>query len=106
MAEKKYPFSVQKHAHDIEFRKNRVWCILRDIECGNIQWDEDMYEGLYAHYNALQDLLDAVVFGGNGRVAYLTGKQIALAKDCVAWASSTRADSLIAAGKTEYLKYC
>ena len=36
---KLYPFSVQKHAHDIEFRKNRVWNTLRDMESGEVPWD-------------------------------------------------------------------
>lgn len=106
MAEKKYPFSVQKQAHDIEFRKNRVWCILRDMESGEIQWDEQMYDSLQAHLEDLRDLLDAILFGGDGRIVYLTGKQIGLAKDCVAWASDVRANTLIANGKTEYLPYC
>ena len=106
MSEKKYPFSVQKHAHDIEFRKNRVWCFIRDMETGDAPWDDKMYDGLRAHLDDLEELLEAVLFGGDGRVAYLTGKQIGLAKDCVAWASGVRANSLIENGKLEYLKYC
>jgi len=106
MAEKKYPFSVQKHAHDIEFRKNRVWCYLREMECGETPWDEGMYEGLSAHLQDLRELLDCILFDGDGRIVYLTGKQIGLAKDCIAWASGVRANTLIANGKTEWLKYC
>lgn len=106
MAEKKYPFSVQKHAHDIEFRKNRVWLILREMESGDIPWDERQYDMLQDHMEELEALLDAVLFGGDGRIVYLTGKQIGLAKDCIAWASGVRANSLIEAGKTEWLKYC
>lgn len=104
--EKKYPFSVQKHAHDIEFRMNRVWIILREMEQGDIQWDEKMYDNLTAHMEELQELLDAVMYNGDGRIAYLTGKQIGLAKDCIAWASDVRANTLIKNGKTEYLLYC
>lgn len=61
MAEKKYPFSVQKHAHDIEFRKNRVWITLRDMESGDIQWDEKTYDMLQAHMEELEELLDAIL---------------------------------------------
>ena len=39
------------------------------------------------------------------RIAYLTGPQIGLAKECVVWADSQRAASLVTAGKSEYLKY-
>lgn len=106
MAEKKYPFSVQKHAHDIEFRKNRVWCYLREMETGDAPWDDKMYDGLQAHLEDLCELLDAVLSSRDGRIAYLTGKQIGLAKDCIAWASGVRANTLIANGKTEWLKYC
>ena len=106
MAEKKYPFSVQKHAHDIEFRKNRVWCYLREMETGDAPFDKKMYDGLQAHLEDLVELLDVVMYGGDGRVVYLTGKQIGLAKDCVAWASGVRANALIENSKTEYLKYC
>ena len=106
MAEKKYPFSVQKHAHDIEFRKNRVWNTLRDMESGDIAWDEKQYDMLLDHLDQLRDLLDAVMNSRDGRIAYLTGKQIALAKDCIAWASGVRANTLIKNGKTEWLPYC
>ena len=106
MAEKKYPFSVQKHAHDIEYRKNKIWIAMRDMESGEIPWDENQYDKMERELDELSDLLDAVLFGGNGRIAYLTGKQIGLAKECVAWASCSRADILIENGKTEYLKYC
>lgn len=106
MADKKYPFSVQKHAHDIEYRKNKVWNTLRDMESGEIPWDDKEYDRLQDLLDQLRGLLDVVQFGGNGYVVYLTGKQIGLAKECVAWASESRANSLIAAGKAQYLKYC
>jgi len=104
--QKLYPFSVQKHAHDIEFRKNRVFCEMRDIEMGEAEADEATYNQICDLYDALTDLLQAVMNSRDGRVAYLTGKQIGLAKECVAWASNTRANSLIKAGKTQYLQYC
>lgn len=104
--QKLYPFSVQKHAHDIEYRKNRVWLTMRDMESGEIPWDDAQYDKLESELEALRDLYDAVIFGGNGRIAYLTGKQIGLAKECVAWASNSRASHLVEAGKTQYLQYC
>lgn len=107
MAEAKYyPFSVQKHAHSIEYRRNRVFCEMRDMEYGETPWNEKQYDQLCELHDQLTDLLEAVLNSRDGRIAYLTGKQIGLAKETVAWASNSRAESLIRAGKTQYLQYC
>lgn len=103
---KLYPFSTQKHAHDIEFRRNRVFNILSEVESGEVQMSNDDYDKLRTEHEALTELLEAVLNSMDGRVCYLTGKQLALAKECVAWARNARADTLIANGKPEYLKYC
>lgn len=103
---KLYPFSVQKHAHDIEFRINRVFCQIHDECCGETSMSEQEYQQLINLYDRLTDLLDAVLYNSrDGKVVYLTGPQIGLAKETVIWASNTRANSLIEAGKTQYLKY-
>lgn len=104
--QKLYPFSVQKHAHDIEYRKNRLYCEICDIREGEIEADADTLDRIYAQYEEVTELLEAVLNSRDGRVAYLTGEQIGLAKQCVAWASNRRADSLIKAGKYQYLQYC
>ena len=106
MKEKLYPFSTQKHAHSIEFRRNRIYCEMHDMELGVIPWNIKKYDAMDKMYDQLTDLLDAILYSGDGRVAWLTGKQIALAKETVAWASNERARSLIEAGKHEYLQYC
>lgn len=104
MESKLYPFSVQKHAHSIEFRRNRAFCDMCEAEERNATSAEiGKLEDLY---DALTDLLLAVMDSRDGRIAYLTGKQIGLAKETVEWASNSRAESLIARGKTEYLQYC
>lgn len=103
---KRYPLSVQKHAHDIEFRRNRVRNIMSDMESGEIAWSGGEYDRLERGHGALTELLLAVLNSRDGRIAYLTGPQIGLAKECVTWASNIRANSLIAAGKTEYLNFC
>ena len=104
--QKLYPFSVQKHAHDIEYRKNRLFCEMRDIDMGEVQADAATYNRIVKQYEAVTELLEAVLNSRDGRVAYLNGAQIGLAKECVAWASNRRADSLIKAGKYQYLRYC
>ena len=106
MKTKLYPFSAQKYAHSIEFRRNRVFNEMRDMESGETPWDSKNYDAMNELHEQLTELLSEVMFSGDGRVAWLTGKQIALAKETVAWASNARASSLIEAGKTEYLQYC
>lgn len=104
---KLYPFSVQKHAHSIELCYNHVKNTMADMEAGEIPMDA-------ARYDRLADFLDEQLLplymemfdSRDGRLVYLTGPQIALAKKIVAWASERRAASLIRAGKDEYLQYC
>lgn len=89
--EKTYPFSKEKHAHDIEFFRNRLMNVMNEMESGEIP----MNARLYNYYDALKpqvdDLLDAILFTGDARIARLTGKQWALAQKCVAWACEERA---------------
>ena len=108
MATKTYPFSVQKHAHDIEFYRNRLFNTMRGMESGEISMDSKRYERICDMYEGpLEELIDAVRFNtSDGIVAYLTGSQIALAKKIVMWASETRANSCIEAGRFDLVKYC
>ena len=104
--EKLYPFSTAKHAHDIEFYSNRISNIMSEMESGEIPYDKERYNRLYdMKYGPLEDLMRQM-YGACGRVIYLNGKQIALAKRIVAWASNTRAESCIANGRPDLVKYC
>ena len=107
MATKTYPFSVQKHAHDIEYYHNHLYNTMYDMRNGDIPWDEKRFDRMEAMYEGpLQELYEAMFSSRDGRVVYLTGEQIALAKKIVFWASESRANHLIEAGKLDYLKYC
>jgi len=89
---KLYPFSAQKHAHDIEFMRNRTRNIMSDMESGEITMDGAKYDYLETRFDALTDLLEAIIGTcRDGRIAYLTGKQIGLAKEAVVWATEQRA---------------
>ena len=104
--EKRYPFSTAKHAHDIEFYHNRISNIMSEMESGEIPFDRARDERLYdMRYGPLEELMNAMC-GACGQVIYLTGKQIGLAKKIVAWASNTRAESCIARGRYDLVKYC
>lgn len=105
--EKTYPFSVAKHAHDIEFFHNRLYNIMRDMEDGETPMNNELHDKICdLYYGDLQELYLKMFDSRDGRVVFLTGKQIGLAKQIVLWASNSRASSLIKAGKYEFLQYC
>ena len=88
---KLYPFSAHKHAHDIEFRKNRIANEVHDMEIGLTEWNDVWYERAQELLDNLRDLLSAVLGScRDGRIAYITGPQIALAKETVLWAAEQR----------------
>lgn len=103
--EKTYPFSAQKHMHDIEYYYNHCNNVLSDMLSGEIPYDSKRFDEISDMLeNQLKELYAAMFCGCP--VVYLTGKQIGLAKRIIAWASERRAGHLIARGKTEYLQYC
>ena len=106
--EKLYPFSVQKHGHSIEYYRNHLYCTLRSMECGEVPMDEKRYEAIRDMYDSelFNSLYEEMFNSRDGRVVYLTGKQLGLAKKIVMWASESRAKHLIEAGKYDYLQYC
>lgn len=107
MKEKMYPFSIAKHAHDIEFYYNKLYNTMRDMESGEIPMDEKEYESIYNFYHGeLQELYEMMFNSRDGRIVYLTGKQIGLAKQVVQWASNTRYNTQIAHGNYKNLQYC
>lgn len=104
MKQKLYPFSLQKHAHDIEFRKNRIWCEMRDMEMGDVPWNDALYDKMSTLLDELRDLLTAVLNSRDGRISYLTGQQIGLAKETVLWATSVREESMAKAQEKREIK--
>ncbi len=104
---KTYPFSVRKHAHDIEFYRNRLFITMHDMESGEIPWDDDRYDRIHdMYYGPLEDLSNMMFSSRDGITVQLTGSQIALAKRIVIWASETRANSCIERGRLDLLQYC
>lgn len=107
MSSKLYPFSVRKHAHDIEYYHNHLYNVMRGMESGEIPMDADRYDRISdMYYGELQELYAMMFNSRDGYTVLLTGKQIGLAKQIVLWASDSRANHLIASGKTQYLQYC
>ena len=80
---------------------------MRDMEDGEIPYDEKRFDRIEEmYYGPLAELYDAVTSSRDGRVAMLTGPQIALAKQIVIWASETRAATCIEHGRLNNLQYC
>lgn len=99
---KKYPFSIAKHGHDIEFRINRIKNIRDDMRDAGTMTDELEERA----DNVLEALYEILSYYPEGGVVWLPGKLYGIAKETAIWASETRAATLIAHGKTEYLQYC
>lgn len=96
---KLYPFSARKHAHDIEFRRNRCANELDDLLNGiglettrtKFRTHLERVEALDKMQADLTDLLAAVLGSMDDRqVAWLTGPQLALAKETALWAAEQR----------------
>ncbi len=101
--DKRYPFSIQKHGHDIEFYNNRLHNIMGAMRNGEMPYDEIRYNRIEKMcYGELSDLMDALHGFTDGKTVYLTGQQIELAKRIVAWAYNERLNRC----KPEYQKYC
>lgn len=85
--EKRYPFSLRKHAHDLAFRRHRAMNELSDKF-----FNHTLKDGEEARYQKLIDDIGGIMDyfpDGNG-IIWLTGKEYGLAKESVAWAESMR----------------
>lgn len=84
--EKRYPFNMNKHQHDIFFRYNRA----------RNEFDDKLYDRNYHitdaeidKYEKLIGELESLLDYGCG-IVYLTGKEWALANETANWASMMR----------------
>ena len=79
---KRYPFSAQKHAHDIELAYNTLRARIGGENDDPRDW---------AMFNKVRGLYLAVIDSCDGKTAWLTGKQYGDAKEIIAWAAERRA---------------
>lgn len=86
MAEKMYRFSGTKHAHDIEFRRNRVYIERHDMEMGDTPWNDATYDKMTELYDQLTELMLYMHEG----VCMIPGRLYGLASETVAWAGMKR----------------
>lgn len=98
--ERKYYFSAAKHAHDIDYYDNRLSNLVHeayyedDESAGVIlakKYGDDFIDALDDfRRNQLYNLWSAINFNSNGKISMLTGPEIGLAKEVVAWADGQR----------------
>lgn len=100
--EKMYPFSFQKHGHDIEFRINRLYLSLRDMEDHETPWDDKAYDQMVAEKESLEEALGYC----DGPVSFIPGRLYGAVKDAIFWAGNTRAQTAIEHGRYRDLMYC
>ena len=87
---KKYPFNARKYAHDIEYRRDAVFCQLHDVE-NDLSADDKLVCQLARLYGDLTDILLDIKGGMDARgIVFLTGAQIGLAKETILWAGCRR----------------
>lgn len=83
-----YPFNVYKYAHDIEFIRNRCFNEIMCFERGTAEISKLQYDCLVNLLALLDDLRTNIC--GCPTIVWLSGKQFALAKECVCWAATQR----------------
>ena len=86
--QKLYPFSMTKHAHDIEFAKNRTFNLAHDLWMAGDAEAAERMDDLHDKYTAL--LCAVMDSSRDGRISWLTGPQLSLAKELVLWADNER----------------
>ena len=88
---KLYPFSLTKHAHDIEFRYNR----LKNLECDYFAGEIELTN---AEFNKMEEELELVTKAyetilntfSDGRIVWVDGETLGILKECVLWAETER----------------
>lgn len=91
---KLYPFSLEKNAHNVEFRYNRISCVLDDMYMGEIEATSEEIDKLEAEKEKVFEVYN-MMFGAGSSIIWLTGKQYNVARECVIWATETRAETQI-----------
>ncbi len=89
MTQKLYPFNAERNAHDIAFRRNRAMNEMSDKEANGTLTDKERRE--YERFiEESGNILEKCVFRDYRGIVWLTGKEIGMAKECMAWASVMR----------------
>ena len=98
-----YYFSFAKHAHDIQFRINRLQNTLDDAWYGNIKLSGEQVEKMEKEIEDLNEVLNC----WDGRPASkIPANLYGVAQNAVTWARETRSASCVLNGRSDLLEYC
>lgn len=98
---KLYPFSTEKNQHNFELISNVAANIMRDMENGDVPYDEKEYDRLWNLREKAQKY-----FGLELPVAWIPYPMLAEAKELAATAIEHRTNACIEAGRLDLVKYC
>ena len=82
MATKLYPFSMRKHAHDLE--------LVRNVLFNHYICNEEVSELMRHWAEDRREKLGNILLKSNGIVAWLTGEEYGLANKAISWATNFR----------------
>jgi len=87
MNKKRYPFSMRKYGHNIEYAYNHQWLICREMEDHEREWDDKAFDYL--------DRLSEVYANAMGHAIYMaTGEEYGILKEASVWADMKRAGEI------------
>lgn len=89
MAQKRYPFSAAKHAHDIELVRNRCYVLAYEAEMEGRQEEANKYWKIREEATEVSDAIFAGLDGWSG-ITMLSGPMIGKAKKFVFMAEELR----------------
>ena len=101
--EKMYYFSFSKHAHDLEFRRNRLKNTIDDILMGGGKVDWSAIEKMEKE---IDDINEIFTYWDGRPASKIPARLYGVAKNATLWASNTRAETCIENGRPDLVQYC
>lgn len=98
---KLYPFSTARNQHNFQLISNKCTIIMREMECGEREFNEAEYDRL----ERMRDRADEL-FAMPLPVAWLTWEDLKDAKELSAMAINMRAEACVAKGRPDLVTYC
>ena len=99
---KMYWFSMSKYSHDLFFRMNRLKNTIDDMVMGENEVD---WDAIAKMEQEVEDIQEIFTYGGNGAVQ-LPARLYGVAKNASIWAREARANTCIANGRKDLVRYC
>lgn len=99
---KMYPFDMWNNQHNFELIANICYNRMRDMEDGEIKFDQAEYDRL----SALREKADRLFCMMTGPITWLVGEDLAAAKELSMMARNHRAQACIENRRADLERYC